>query len=231
MEAGEFQAGQWLPTVRQLAIEYAANNRTIAQATHQLRDEGYLVARSTAGWIVREQRSIVRSTRNRLSRQERRAGRGAFTTDCHEAGIEPDVSNDVRLQTAPDEVAAALGLDAGTEVCVRERIMRGDGEVLQLATSYLPRSITAGTLIEEQSSGPGGIYARLEEAGYELTRYTERVRIGRASEQEAREMQVSPGEPVYRLRRIAWSGERAVELNDITITGHRYELVYELPAE
>ncbi|WP_224392835.1 UTRA domain-containing protein [Pseudonocardia sp. ICBG1293] len=93
-----------------------------------------------------------------------------------------------------------------------------------------PPNITKGTQIEDDNSGPGGIYARLEELGYELSSYTERVSIGRADEQEAKQMNISPGEPVYRLWRTAWSSETPVEVNNITITGNRYELVYELPA-
>lgn len=231
LDAGEFAAGQRLPPRRQLMDHYDVTDRTVARAVHQLRDEGYVIARSTTGWIVRGQRSVVRSTRNRLSSEERSIGRGAFATDCHAAGIEPDVSNEVRIEPAPESVSSALDIETGQLVCVRDRVMRGDGEVLQLATSYLPRDLTEGTAIEQENTGPGGLYARLEEAGHQLTRYTERVAIGRASEHEAREMSLSPGEPVYRVRRTAWSGERAVEVNDITITGNRYELFYELPAE
>lgn len=230
LDAGEYKAGSRLPPRRDLMNLYGAADRTIARALHELRDEGYLIARSTAGWVVRGQRSVVRSTRNRLSRDERSAGRGAFVTDCHAAGLTPNVHNEVRIETANEAVAAALRIEHGAPVCVRDRVMAADDEVLQLATSYLPRSITEGTRIEDENSGPGGIYARLEELGYELTTYTERVSIARADELEARQMNLSPGEPVYRVWRTAWSRDTPVEVNDITITGNRYELVYELPA-
>jgi GntR family transcriptional regulator len=231
IDAGEYAAGDRLPPRRQLMEHYGAADRTVARAVHQLRDEGYLLAQSTAGWLVRGRRPVVRSTRSRLSRSERAAGRGTFTTDCHEAGLQPSVSTEIRIEPAREAEATALGIATGDEVCVRERVMRGDDEVLQLATSYLPRALTAGTAIERQNTGPGGIYARLEEAGYQLTRYTEQVSIGRASDREARLMGLSAGEPVFRVRRTAWAGDRAVEVNNITITGNRYELLYELPAE
>jgi hypothetical protein len=44
-------------------------------------------------------------------------------------------------------------------------------------------------------------------------------------------MSLSPGEPPFHVRRTARAGGRAVEVHDITITGNRYELLYELPAE
>jgi len=231
IEAGDHAAGDWLPPRRELMQHYGAADRTVARALHQLRDDGYLIARSTAGWVVRGQRPVVRSTRSRLSRGERAAGRGTFTSDCHDAGLQPAVSTEIRIEPADEAIAAALGIDLADEVCVRERVMRGDGEVLQLATSYLPRTLTVGTTIEQCNPGPGGIYARIEDVGVELTRFTEQVSIGRASEREARLMSLSPGEPLFQVRRTAWAGDRAVEVNDITITGNRYELLYELPAE
>jgi GntR family transcriptional regulator len=237
IDAGEYAAGERLPARRELVERYGAADRTVSRALQQLRDDGYLIARSAAshgrsgGWFVRGQRPIVRSTRSRLSRAEREAGRGTFTSDCHAAGVQPSVSTDIRIEQADDSIAAALGIDAGDEVLVRDRVMRGGDEVLQLATSYLPRTIAAGTAIEQQNTGPGGIYARLEEAGYTLTRYTEQVTIGRTSEDEARLMDLSPGEPIFRVRRTAWAGDQPVEVNEITITGNRYELLYELPAD
>ena len=237
IDAGEYPAGERLPGQRHLMQHYRAADRTISRALHQLRDDGYLVSQSSAsygragGWIVRGQRPIMRSTRSRLSRTEREAGRGTFTSDCHAAGVQPSVSTTIRIEHADDTIAAALHIATGDEVLVRERIMRGDDEVLQLATSYLPRTRTADTAIEQHNTGPGGIYARLEEAGHHLTRFTEHVSIGRTSEDEARLMRLSPGEPVFRVRRTAWAREQPIEVNDITITGTRYELLYELPAE
>lgn len=239
LAAGEFATGERLPSRRALMETYGAADRTVARALHRLQEEGFVVGRPRTGWVVREQRAVIRSTRNRLSRSERDAGRGAFTTDLHDVGLVPDVTTEVRLEEATDQVAGALDVAPGEAVCVRSRTMRarqpdaepGTGAVLQLATSYLPRSITAGTEIESPQSGPGGIYARLEEAGHALTHFTERVQVGRATEDDARDMRIAVGDPVFRVWRTAWAGDRPVEINDITITGDRVDLTYELPAE
>ncbi len=231
IEAGQISAGQRLPSRRELMSTYGAADRTVARALRQLQEDGYLVAQSTAGWVVRTQRPVIRSTRHRLARSERAAGRGTFTTDCHMAGLQPAVNTEIRIEPADEPIAAALDIEPNDEVCVRERVMRGNDEVLQLATSYLPRSLTRDTVIEQYDTGPGGIYARLEEAGHRLTRYTERVSIDRASEAQARAMRINPGEPLFHVLRTAWADDRPIEFNDITIIGHRYELLYELPAE
>lgn len=212
--------------------EFDTADRTVAVAMQRLRDEGLIYVVPGGGWYVRKSRGVVRSTRNRLSRAERAAGRGTFSSDCHAAGLTPDVDTEVGTALAPGSVAGELDIEPGAPVIVRDRIMRAEGEVLQLATSYLPADLAeVAPAVAEEDTGPGGIYARLDDAGLTLTEFVETVVIGRASEHEARQMDLTPGDPVYRITRVAWTAERAVETNHITITGDRYELRYELPAE
>ncbi|OLT11064.1 hypothetical protein BJF78_27795 [Pseudonocardia sp. CNS-139] len=162
---------------------------------------------------------VMRLARNRLSRAERGAGRGTFTTDAHTGGWTARVDVDIRVEPAPDDVAAALGLAPGAEVLVRDRVMFADDVPVQLATSCLPRDLTEGTAIERADTGPGGVYARLEEAGHVLTRFTEAVRIGRAAEREADQLDVPVGAALYRIQRTAHTAARPVEVNLITAVG------------
>ena len=228
---GTYSPGRRLPGQKVLAAEFETNHQSVAAAIRRLRDEGLVYSVPHGGTYVLSERAVVRSTRNRLSRAERTAGRGAFSTDCHAAGLTARTDTDVEHRVADDEIATELGIAPGDEVLVRDRTMYGDDEVLQLATSYLPRDLSDGTAIEHNDTGPGGIYARLEEAGHTLTHFTERVAVGRASEHEARQMKLGAGEPVFRIVRVAYAGDRPVEVNRITATAARYELVYELPAE
>ena len=92
---------------------------------------------------------------------------------------------------------------------------------------WLPR----GTLIEQQDTGPGGIYARLEEAGHQLSYFIERVRTSAPDDVEAAELDIGRGEPVLRITRVAYGTDRALELNHIVVLAERFELVYELPAD
>ncbi len=50
------------------------------------------------------------------------------------------------------------------------------------------RDLTTGTAIEQQNTGPGGVYVRLEDPGHALTHFQEAVRIGQASEHEAAQL-------------------------------------------
>ena len=50
--AGEFQPGERLPAVRQLALDLAVNHNTIAEAYRTLADEGWLSLRRARGAVV-----------------------------------------------------------------------------------------------------------------------------------------------------------------------------------
>src|SRR4051794_10141169 len=63
--------------------------------------------------------------------------------------------------SAPPEVAEAFGISPGTLVMVRRRTTIVDGRPHQLADSYYPLDLAKGTLLMEESSGPGGGFARL----------------------------------------------------------------------
>lgn len=110
--------------------------------------------------------------------------------------------------------------------------MRANGLAVQLATSRLPRTVTEGTLIEEVNTGPGGSYARLEEAGHALHLFHETVGTRMPTQEESSALQLPVGVPVLVVRRIAYDTEgQAMEVNDMILAGDRYELSYELPAD
>lgn len=228
---GEHRPGARLPSRAQLTERYSVAPQTVVNALNALRSEGLVTAVTGSGFYVRARPPVMRMTRARLSRAERAAGRGTFTTDAHAAGWAARVSVTIRTEPADDTVAAALDLTPGTEVLVRDRVMLADDEPVQLATSFLPRAVTTGTAIEEDNTGPGGLYARLEEAGHRLTHFVETVRFGQTDQAEATRLAVPAGTTVYRIRRVAHTAAGPVELNVITALAERYELTYELPAE
>ncbi|MGH3813735.1 MAG: UTRA domain-containing protein [Pseudonocardiaceae bacterium] len=82
------------------------------------------------------------------------------------------------------------------------------------------------------TTGPGGIYARLEEAGYQLDHFVERVTCRVASDAESSALHLNRGSPVLAVTRTAYdTNGTPVETNDMVLAGDRYELIYELPAD
>jgi GntR family transcriptional regulator len=229
--AGEYEPGDRLPTGAELMERYGVARQTVQNAIEQLRSEGLITSTPGGRVQVRARRPIQRLARNRLSREERSEGPGTFLTDAAAGQWRPEVDVTLRAQAADADLAQELRIAGGSEVFVRDRVMRADGVPVQLATSYLPRDLTRGTLIEQQDTGPGGIYARLEEAGHQLSYFIERVRTSAPDDVEAAELDIGRGEPVLRITRVAYGTDRALELNHIVVLAERFELVYELPAD
>ena len=69
---------------------------------------------------------------------------------------------------------------------VRSRRYLLDGKPVETAVSYIPADLARGTPITDPNPGPGGIYARLEEQGHTLARFTEDVAARMPTPDEAR---------------------------------------------
>ncbi|WP_086781373.1 GntR family transcriptional regulator [Crossiella equi] len=232
IDAGEYAPGSRLPSERELIDDFGVSRITIREAIGLLRVEGLVVAEHGKGVFVRPPQHVQRLSRSRLTRAAREENKGFFLGDAAANNFTPSVTVKITTEPASEEHAAVLGVEAGTELLVRERVMRANGLAIQLATSRLPRSITQGTQIEQVETGPGGSYARLEEAGHRLGYFEETVRTRMPTQEEASVLQLLAGTPVLVVRRVAYDEDgRAVEVNDMVMSGDRYELSYEIPAD
>lgn len=83
---GEYRPGHQLPSGSVLMARYGVARQTVQNAIDLLRAEGLVIGRSGAGWFVRERPAVQRLARNRLSRDERVAGRGTATDAADVAG-------------------------------------------------------------------------------------------------------------------------------------------------
>lgn len=176
--------------------------------------------------------AIHRSSKARLSRTARAENRGAFLADAEASGFVPSASVEVRFEQADARVAQHLAIDEGTETTVRDRVMRADGQPVQLSVSRLSRELTRGTAIEEVDTGPGGTYARLEEAGHPLGSIAEHVGARMPTPDEAAILCLAEGTPVLTVTRVV-SGEDGLplEVNDMVLAADRYQLSYDWPAD
>lgn len=230
--SGEYQPGHALPSVTQLMERYGVSRSTVQNALSVLRAEGLTENRHGAGTVVRARPTVQRLSHSRLSRADRAAAKGAFLSDAATAGFTATVDVVVTFEAADTRTAAVLAVPEGTEVVVRRRVMRADGVPVQLATSRLPRTITRDTPIEQNDTGPGGTYARLEEAGHRLGRFVERVRSRGATAEEAARFGRDLGVPVAEVTRVAYTvDDLPVEINRMVLLGEWYELEYEIPAD
>lgn len=232
ISAGAYSPGDQLPSERELTETYDVSRPTVRDAINMLRAEGLVTSEHGRGVFVRLPATIQRIARARLSRAARARNKGAFLADAAARGFTPSSSVKIRFEQADARVAEHLAIDEGAAITVRDRVMRADGLVVQLAVSRLPRDFTRGTAIEEVDTGKGGAYARLEEAGHQIGRFVEHVGARMPTPDEANLLQLAEGVPVVTVTRVAYNTEGTpLEMNDMTLAGDRYELSYEWAAD
>lgn len=211
---------------------YGVARMTARSALRLLQDEGLITAEHGRGVYVRSGPPVRRLASDRFAQRHRKEGKAAFLAEASQADARPDVDM-IRVSTArpPAEVASALRLPAGAKTVVRSRRYLLDGRPVETAVSYIPADLAEGTPITDPNPGPGGIYARLEESGHVLERFTEEVSARMPTPDETRVLNLSPGVPVFRLVRTAFNMDgRAVEVCDTVMAADAYVLAYELPA-
>lgn len=229
---GELSPGDGLPSERALMERYGAARGTVRQAVSQLKAEGLIQVEHGRGSFVRPHPPVKRVFSDRFARRHREAGKAAFLAEVEGEGRAPEVEI-LRLgrAKAPSDIASRLGLNEGAPVLIRHRRYLADGQPLELATSYVPWGLANGTPMTHKNSGPGGIYARIEERGHRLERFTEEVSARMPTPEEIQSLRLGAGVPVFQLVRTAYATDgQAVEVCDTVMAADRYVLSYELPA-
>ncbi|MFI7098945.1 GntR family transcriptional regulator [Streptomyces sp. NPDC050161] len=226
IEAGDYLPGDRLPGENTLMATYEVARMTARQAIGVLQSEGLTEARKGAGVFVRDFRPLRRQGIKRLSQEQWGNGRSIWATDTEGRSVEVDQVT-VGEQPAPERIAHVLGLEPGDPVCVRERRFVLDGKPVLLSASYLPAQLVAGSAIVQENTGPGGIYARLDELGHKPVRFREEIRSRMPSQGEADALRLAAGTPVILVCRTAFTEDgRPVEVNEMTLDAASYVLEY-----
>jgi GntR family transcriptional regulator len=232
IEAGEFPPGSKLPTIDQLREQYGNARQTIRAALAALANEGLVTITKGQGTEVRQ---LPRARRHGIDRYAKsvwkRAGKSILTAEAEGQG---HVANqDVRALEAvpaPAVVASRLGVLEGTPVWVRRRTTKIDGRPNQLADSYYELSVVEGTRIMEVNTGPGGGFARLEDAGHELAHLREEFSARMPTSDEVKLLSLMPATPVIDLIRTTYTTSgRAVEVMVAVLAGDMNRFDYTFP--
>lgn len=205
---------------------------TARQAIQELRSEGRVIAEHGRGVFVRQSSPVRRLAPDRITRKQRQAGKAAFLAEAEEAGIDPYVDEiEVdRVEPAAD-IQERLRLGAGELVVRRSRRYLADGRPVKTAVSFLPLAIAEGTAIVAINTGPGGVYARLEDAGYTFGRFVEEVSARMPTAAERRRLDLHAGVPVLVVVRTAYdTADRPLEVCEMVKVAPAYVLAYDIPA-
>lgn len=232
IRANQLTAGERLPSETALIEHFGVARMTVRQAVQELRAEGLVVSEHGRGVFVRPTPPIRRLASDRFARKHRAEGKAAFSVEAEKSGYTPQVDNIVVGRQRPDSVVAErLRIPTDQEVVVRSRRYLANGRPVETAVSYIPIPFAEGTQIEQVNTGPGGIYARLEDSGHALARFTEEVGARMPTPEERRQLELGPGVPVLTVVRTAYdTNDVAVEVCDTVKVASAYLLEYDFSA-
>lgn len=228
--AGDYAPGDQLPSQPELTRRYRVADKTVQRAIDLLRSEGLITGRVGRGTFVRPRPAKVRRLVDDLLEAAPRAG---FYAALDRYGLEAEVRTTVSWARPPAWAADEIGVDEDAEVLVRDRVMGVRGQPpLQLATSYLPRDVAHQVpALQQESTGPGGMLARLREAGYVLS--FEVVANSRMpTPEEAGRMGLQPGTPLdTHLRLTKAQDGRVLDAMLVVSDSSRVEWAYRFGPE
>jgi GntR family transcriptional regulator len=232
MDGGVLQPGDRLPSESELIRHYDVARMTVRQAMQELRAEGRVLAEQGRGVFVRPAAPVRRLASDRFARRHRDAGQAAFLAEADKVGVLAEVDEiEISIGAPPQDVRERLQLDDGSDVVIRSRRYLAEGQPIETALSYIPAAIAVGTRIAEVDTGPGGIYARLEEAGHQLDKFVEEVTARMPTAEERRRLRLASGTPVLTVLRTAFDTDGVpVEVCDTVKAAPAYVLEYDFPA-
>jgi GntR family transcriptional regulator len=226
IEKGRLAETDQVPSETMMVEHYGVARMTVRHAIGVLQSEGLVLAEHGRGVFVRPRPPVRRLASDRFARRNRDQGKAAFLAEAEQAGSKPEVDSIIIREERPArDISARLGTTR--KVLARHRRYLLDGQPVETAVSYIPLDIATGTAI----TGPGGIYARLEETGHTLDHFDEEIRARMPTPGETRALRLAQGVPIFHLVRTAYDTEgRAVEVCDTIMAADAYVLAYSLPA-
>jgi GntR family transcriptional regulator len=214
IRAGEWGAGERLPSIPALATGYGVAKQTIQRTIDQLRVEGLLITRPGSG-------TYVRGTRRRLNRLAR--GRYGARRGYHAnlAARYRQTLTEVGTAPAPAEVADAFGIADGTPMLVRRHIVRTDDQPVELGASWFRLDDVRGTSLERLEAYGRPLYQEVEEeTGRRYATATDRLSARLPTRDEAGQLFIRPDTPVLHLLHIGFDDKhRPIEVAQATWPG------------
>jgi DNA-binding GntR family transcriptional regulator len=185
VNAGEYAAGQVLPSAAALAEEFGVSAITVKRALRDLQPAGVLRSVPGLGTFVREQRRFIRDLDYSLTSH----------ADALRLGLNPSISlKSLTQEKIVDPAFEVLQAPAGLMLCVR-KVISADGVPVMYDTSYLPRSIDDAIIDEFAHKFVGDA---LREHGTEFTTTKLLIDAAPASEHAQDTFSIPNGYPMLR---------------------------------
>ena len=212
-DAAAYPSGKKLPTEAELVEQTGAGRNSVRSAIDILEREGLVLSRRGSGVYARGAiGTIVRDETKRSGAQWWGAGHSLWELDLENRELTVDSMTRTRVP-APEPVEAILG--AGM-VWRRYRRYLVERRPVLISTLYVPADIADGTPITEADTGPGGVPARLSDAGHAPAGGRWQLRQVFADKDQAALLEVPRRFPLWEMVRIYYDAAgRAVEVSEL----------------
>jgi GntR family transcriptional regulator len=214
VEAGQWRAGDRIPSESELCDHYGASRITIRRAISELAADGLLVRFPGRGTFVREPTFTARP--RELT---------SFTQEMASLGLRAGAKIiDVRRQPVPSDVADRLGLSDSGHVVVLTRLRTGDGKPMGVQRAYLPAELVPG--MERAELGDRSLYTFLAEAyGVHPAEAEEVFEVGPIRGPDAELLDVRVGTCGFHVKRLTVDANgHPIEYVRSVIRGDRYRI-------
>lgn len=232
---GDYPPDSTLPKQHELATRHGVNVKTVRNAVALLAAEGLVTPVRRRGTVVRERPPMRRLGAERYAKSKWKFGNVvAFIADREASGQSwkpTDQTQTVALVEADAEIAEAFGIEIGTQVYERARIVRDStGKPTHTLTSYYLPGDVEGTPLVDATPGPagrGGGFAVLTMQGLEPDTMTETFHSRMPTPEEIGQLELLSGEPVMILHRTTMTRiGRVVEFARGTHAASRFSWTY-----
>ncbi|ODT70902.1 MAG: phage tail protein [Pelagibacterium sp. SCN 63-23] len=216
IKRGLINAGDALPSERDLAQRADVSRVTVRKAVQQLVQEGVLVQRHGSGTFVAPETQRVEQSLSQLT---------SFTEDMARRGMAVRAEwLDRGLYAPSPEETIILGLSAGERVARISRLrLTGD---MPLA---IERASLSSHILREPSAVGDSLYKHLEKFGTRPVRAIQRIRAANIAEDDAQLLQVPVGCAGLHIERISYLATgRVIEFTRSIYRGDTYDFVAEL---
>jgi len=231
---GVLRPGARVPSRNGIIARYGVGETAAKHALQVLAAEGLIESRAGSGSFVRATPAPCHLEHDRphfpgspFGLPEHRPGDGQPPASTlvsweHQTGRVP----------APRQAARRLNLPAGAPVVRTRYLLTADGSPVQLAISYEPAALTAGTAVALPEEGPyagRGVAERMRAIGVAVDQVVEDIAVRACVGEEAAALGIPPGAPVFAVSREHRARDLVVEVAEIVLAADRFRLRYRTP--
>jgi DNA-binding GntR family transcriptional regulator len=235
IHGGSLPPGARVPSRNAIIANYGVGETAAKHALQVLASEGLIEARTGSGSYVRRAPAASCLDHDRLYFPGSPFGLDEGAQEMGEPGAPGPArrlawEHQTSRVVPPPHIARRLGLEPGVGQAVSTRyLLTADSEPVQLATSYEPDRITAGTPVAVPEQGPlagRGVIERMASIGIRVDEVVEEVSVRPSLRAEAAALGLPSGAAVLVVERLHLASGEPAEAGEIVVAADRFRLRY-----